>query len=384
MAVGVIVVAAGRGERLGGAVPKQLLDIGGRTMLQRSVSAFDRHPAIDALTVVLPAELVGRGPALVGQTRRSCSFAAGGPRRQDSVRFGLAALPPDVDVVLVHDAARPFVDAGVIDRVIAGVAATGAAVPGVPARDTVKRVRPGTETVAETLPREELWLVQTPQGFRRGVLERAMREVGDRAVTDEATIAEQLGETVTMVHGDERNVKITTAQDLETARRAARGVPRVGIGYDLHRLAEGRRLVIAGVELSAACGPIAHSDGDVVCHALVDALCGAAGTGDVGRHFPNTDPRWKDAAGLDLLRRAVEIVAEAGWVPASVDVTVILERPKLAPHADEIRVRLAGTLGVPIGAIGLKAKTNEGVDAVGRGEAIAAHAVAVILPGEPS
>lgn len=378
MPVGVIVVAAGRGERLGGAVPKQLASVGGRTLLQRSVAAFDAHEAVDAVVVVLPAPLVEAGPVLVGATRRPCVFTGGGERRQDSVRHGLAALPDGLDVVLIHDAARPFVDSALIGRVLDGVGETGAAVPAVPVRDTVKRVAEGTAVVAETLARDGLWLAQTPQGFRRDLLERAMAAGGDRPVTDEATLVELAGECVTLVRGDERNVKITTPQDLEAARAAVALPPRVGTGYDLHRLSDGRRLVLAGVELSATRGPVAHSDGDVVCHALVDALCGAAGAGDVGRHFPNTDPRWKDAAGLDLLRRAVELVGRAGWAPSSVDVTVILEHPKIAPHVDAIRQQLAAALGVGPGAISVKGKTNEGVDAVGRGEAIAAHAVAVL------
>jgi 2-C-methyl-D-erythritol 4-phosphate cytidylyltransferase/2-C-methyl-D-erythritol 2,4-cyclodiphosphate synthase len=378
----VIVVAAGRGERLGGNVPKQLLDLGGRTLLERSVEVFDRHPAVNALVVVLPKDLVASGRSLVGNTSRACIFAAGGERRQDSVKEGLAALPPDVDLVLVHDAARPFADSALIDRVIGGVLETGAAVPAVRARDTVKRVPAGTTTVGETLPRDEIWLAQTPQGFRRAVIEAALAQGADGdAATDDAMLAERIGQSVTVVAGDERNFKITTEGDLAAARAALAAAPRIGTGYDLHRLVEQRQIVIAGVVLPFDRGPLAHSDGDVVCHALVDAILGAAGAGDVGRHFPDTDPAWRHAAGLDLLSRAVTIAAAAGWRPSSVDVTVILERPKLAPHVDEIRRRLAEVLGVGAAAVGLKGKTNEGVDAVGRGEAIAAHAVAVLVAG---
>jgi 2-C-methyl-D-erythritol 4-phosphate cytidylyltransferase/2-C-methyl-D-erythritol 2,4-cyclodiphosphate synthase len=194
-------------------------------------------------------------------------------------------------------------------------------------------------------------------------------------------LAELAGHRVEVVEGHERNIKITTQDDLVTARRAVEGVPRVGTGYDLHRLVEGRALVLAGVRVEHDRGPLGHSDGDVVCHALVDAMLGAAGAGDIGRHFPNNDPKWKDAAGLDLLARACAIVAGLGWRPSNVDVTVILERPKLSPYIDAIRTQLHGTLGVPMDGIGVKAKTNEGVDAVGRGEAIAAHAVVVLVGG---
>lgn len=382
MSVGVIVVAAGRGQRLGGAVPKQLLEIDGQSLLRRSVGVFDDHPDVSEMVIVLPEAMVGDGASLVGATARVCRFVAGGERRQDSVRHGLGALSPAIDLVLIHDAARPFADRDLVTRVIRATADVGAAVPGVQAKDTVKRVEQGAGLVSETIPREEIWLAQTPQGFRRQVIEDAVAlGATDLAATDEAMLAERAGYPVAIVRGDDRNTKITTADDLARARALTPGiVPRVGTGYDLHRLVDGRELVFAGVVIPFERGPHAHSDGDVVCHALVDAILGAAGSGDVGRHFPNTDPRWKNAAGLDLLTRAMAIVSAAGWRCASADVTVVLERPKLAPHVDQIRQALADTLGITVSAVGLKAKTNEGVDAVGRGEAIAAHAVAVLVP----
>jgi 2-C-methyl-D-erythritol 4-phosphate cytidylyltransferase/2-C-methyl-D-erythritol 2,4-cyclodiphosphate synthase len=380
MSVGVIIVAAGRGARLGASQPKQLLDLGGRTMLQRSVAAFDRHPRAGEVVVVLPADLVPDGVALIGSTTRPIACVAGGARRQDSVRAGFNRLSAAVTLVLVHDAARPFVDAVLIDRVIDAARESGAAVPAIAARDTVKRAA-SDRVVTATIPRDEIWLAQTPQGFQRDVLAAAFEARVDGDVTDEAMLVEANGGTVRVVVGDAGNVKITTAEDLLAARRALAGEPRVGTGYDLHRLVEGRRLVLAGVTLPFDRGPLGHSDGDVLCHALTDAVLGAAGAGDIGRHFSNTDPRWKDAAGLDLLGRAVAIVAAQGWVASSVDVTVILERPKLAPHVDEIRRRLAVVLGIDVGAVSVKGKTNEGVDAVGRGEAIAAHAVAVMKAG---
>jgi 2-C-methyl-D-erythritol 4-phosphate cytidylyltransferase/2-C-methyl-D-erythritol 2,4-cyclodiphosphate synthase len=379
MSVGVIIVAAGRSARMGAGEPKQLRDLGGRTIVRRSIDTFDAHPAVGRLVVVLPPDLLPGAAAVVGKTARPCAVVAGGDRRQDSVRSGLAALPADIDVVLVHDAARPFADAALVDRVIAGARETGAAVPAVQARDTVKRVGRDGRTVQSTLPRQEIWLAQTPQGFRRAVLDEAVA-LGARGVeaTDEAMLAEQAGHRVVVVPGDERNVKITTPEDLAEARRRLASTPRVGCGYDLHRLDAGRPLVLAGVTLPGERGPVGHSDADVVCHALADAIFGAAAAGDIGRHFPDSDPRWKNAAGLDLLGRAVAIARERGWRVASADVTVILERPKLAPHAEEIRGRLAAALGLPPDQVSVKAKTNEGMDAVGRGEAIAAHAVVVL------
>lgn len=381
MSVGAIIVAAGRGDRMGGSTPKQLLDVGGRSMLQRSVAAFDGHPVVAQLIVVLPEDLVPAGGRLIGPTSRACTVVAGGERRQDSVARGAAALEADVDVVLIHDAARPFADPALIDRVLAGVAATGAAVPAIAVRDTVKRVDPATGHVAATVAREDLWLAQTPQGFRRDVLEDALA-LSARGVeaTDESMLAERAGHPVAIVLGDERNVKITTPGDLSDARARVLSGARVGTGYDLHRLVDGRALVLAGVAVPFERGPHGHSDGDVICHALVDAILGAAGAGDIGRHFPDTDPAWKGAAGLDLLARGVAIVGALGWSVANADVTVILERPKLAPHIADIRERLSSVLGVAIDRVSVKGKTNEGVDAVGRGEAIAAHAVAVLAP----
>ena len=380
MSIGVIIVAAGRGDRVGSAVPKQLLDLGGRTLLQRSVAAFDAHARVSEIVVVLPADLVSEGAALVGATVRRCRFVAGGQRRQDSVACGLAVLDEQLDVVLVHDAARPFADAPLIDRVIDATERLGAAVPVVPARDTVKRLDDSRAQVASTIPRDEVGLAQTPQGFRRGVLRDAIA-LGQRGVaaTDEATLAEQAGHAVAAVAGDERNVKITTPEDLAAARARLVPAPRVGTGYDLHQLVAGRPLVIAGTTIPFDRGPLGHSDGDVLCHALVDAMLGAAGAGDIGQHFPNTDARWKDAPGLDLLARAVEIIGARGFAISSTDVTVVLERPRLGPHVAEILQRLSAALGIETARIGVKAKTNEGVDAVGRGEAMAAHAVVVLV-----
>jgi 2-C-methyl-D-erythritol 4-phosphate cytidylyltransferase/2-C-methyl-D-erythritol 2,4-cyclodiphosphate synthase len=239
-----------------------------------------------------------------------------------------------------------------------------------------------TRRIESTLDREHLWLAQTPQGFQRAVLDDAIRGgAHDATMTDEAMMAEAAGHAVAVVLGDEANVKITTPYDLEMARARVAAADRVGHGYDLHRLVAERPLVLAGIAIPADRGPVGHSDADVICHALVDAIFGAAAAGDIGRHFPDSDPQWKGAAGLDLLARARAIVGAAGWRVVNADVTVILERPKLAPHLDTIRERLAEVLGVAMAAVSVKAKTNEGVDAVGRGEAIAAHAVACLAAG---
>jgi len=372
-------VAGGRGARVGAGVPKQFLDIGGRTILQRAIDAFDGHPQVDRLVVVLPPELVSEAPRFIGATSRPCDVAAGGATRHDSVRLGLAAMPVGPDVILVHDAARPFTSTALIGRVIAAAEDCGAAVPALPAGETVKRVDREARVVRETIAREEVYLAQTPQGFRRGVLEAAIARPDGASATDDAILVERAGLPVRVVAGEAANVKITTPDDLAAARARLAGPPRVGTGYDLHRLVPGRRLVLAGVEVASDGGPLGHSDGDVVCHAVVDALFGAAAAGDIGQHFPDTDPRWKNIPGLDLVGRARAIVHAAGLAVSSVDVTVVLERPKLAPQVSAIVERLARALGVEPDRVSVKAKTNEGVDAVGRGEAIVAHAVAVLV-----
>ncbi len=380
MYVAAIVVAGGRGARVGGAVPKQLLEVGGESILRRSVRACDAHPLVAELVVVVPAELVATGDALVGTTRVPCRVVAGGARRQDSVRAGFEAVSGAAEVVIVHDAARPFVTREVIDRVIASAASVGAAVPAIPVADTVKRaaVSDGARVVLKTVPRDELWLAQTPQGFRRDVLARAVAagQSSDEA-TDEARLVELAGGTVAIVDGDRRNVKITTSDDVTEARQRMTSM-RAGTGYDLHQLVAGRPLVLAGVEIPSPKGPLGHSDGDVVCHALTDAILGASGAGDIGQMFPNTDPQWKNAAGLDLLARALSVVHARGWVVVNADVTVILETPKLSPHLTRVREALAAVLGVGVDAVTVKGKTNEGVDAVGRGEAVASHAVVLL------
>jgi 2-C-methyl-D-erythritol 4-phosphate cytidylyltransferase / 2-C-methyl-D-erythritol 2,4-cyclodiphosphate synthase len=375
MRVAAIIAAAGTGSRLGAGVPKQLLEIGGRTLLERSIDAFRSHPLVGDVIVALSPQVPPPGSI------EGIRIVAGGARRQDSVANAFDAVREDAEIVLVHDAARPFVRADVITRTIEAAAAHGAAIAAVAAVDTVKRVDAG-KAIVETLPREQIYLAQTPQAFRRDVLARAI-ELGRSGVegTDEAALAERAGHRVQVVSGEEANVKITTASDLESARereRVGSTVSRVGVGYDLHRLVEGRALMLGGVNVPAEKGAFGHSDADVVCHAVTDAILGAARAGDIGQHFPDTDPRWKGASSTLLLEEAVRLVRESGWTVDNVDVVIVLERPKLAPHRTEMEERLAAAIGIPASAVSVKAKTNEGVDAVGRGEAVAAHAVALL------
>jgi 2-C-methyl-D-erythritol 4-phosphate cytidylyltransferase/2-C-methyl-D-erythritol 2,4-cyclodiphosphate synthase len=382
MHVTAIIAAAGEGRRLGAVVPKQLLEIGGRSMLERSIAAFVSHPRVSDVIVVLPEALAAQPPAWLRGAGSSVQVVAGGERRQDSVARGFDRVPGTAEIVLVHDAARPFVSVELISRAIDGAVRHGAVIAAVPAHDTIKRVAPGGDAIVETLPREAIYLAQTPQAFRRDVLREAVA-LGRSGVagTDEAALAERAGHVVRVIEGESRNVKITTGEDLEAARRttAPASASSVGIGYDLHRLVDGRALVLGGVTLPSDRGALGHSDADVVCHAVTDAVLGAARAGDIGRLFPDTDPAWKDASSLELLRAAVALVGQRGFTVSNVDVVVILEQPTIAPHRQLIEQRVADALGVNAARVSVKAKTNEGMDAVGRREAIAAHAVALLV-----
>ncbi len=384
MHVTAIIAAAGSGRRLGSAKPKQMLDIGGGSMLQHSLKAFLAHPRISDVIVVLPQGTAAIALSGVESERLAAvRTVTGGDRRQDSVANAFDKIDLATDVVLIHDAARPFVSAALIDRTIDAAMTHGAAIAAVQSRDTVKRVE--GDVIVDTIPREGIYLAQTPQGFRRDVLAAAVA-AGRSGVeaTDEAMLAERAGYQVHVVDGDPGNVKITTAEDLEAARLRTAGstpaVSRVGTGYDLHRLVEGRPLVIGGVTIPSDRGPLAHSDGDVACHAATDAILGAASLGDIGRHFPDTDPKWKGADSLALLRDAARMVREQGYEIVNVDVTVILERPKIKDSIEGMRTRMAAAMSIDQACVSLKGKTNEGVDAVGRGEAIASHAVALLAP----
>lgn len=385
MFVSAIIAAGGAGRRVGAVTPKQMLDIGGGSILQHSVHAFVTHPRISDVVVVLPQGQTSLPFASAMDAARlpALRIVEGGARRQDSVANGFDAVDASAEVVLIHDAARPFVSAGLIDRTIDAAAAHGAAIAAVQSRDTVKRVAGGR--IVETIARESIYLAQTPQGFRRDVLAAAIaagRAGADG--TDEAALAERAGYTVHVVDGEAGNVKITTADDVEAARQrmggrgSDAGVQRVGTGYDLHRLVDGRPLVIGGITIPSDRGALAHSDGDVACHAATDAILGAASLGDIGRHFPDSDPKWKNADSLALLRDAARMVRELGFEIANVDVTVILERPKIKDLIEDMRTRMADAMEIDRSCVSLKGKTNEGVDAVGRGEAIAAHAVALL------
>jgi len=378
--VSAIIAAGGRGLRFGGSSPKQLLTLGGRPILARSVDAFVACDVISEIVVALPADVAAAPPSYLEQRGKPVTVVSGGDERRTSVANAFARVSELAEIVVIHDAARPLVSADLIRRTVAAASETGAAIAALRAHDTVKQTN-GAGAIIATLPRERIYLAQTPQAFRVPVLRDALRLVGE--ATDEAMLAEQAGHTVRVVDGDPRNLKITTPDDLMMAEHLTTGSAqapalRIGNGYDLHRLVPGRPLILGGVRIPFEKGLEAHSDGDVICHAVTDAVLGAAGAGDIGRHFPDTDAAWKNADSIELLRRASAIVHEAGYAIVNVDVVVIAQKPKLAPHAEAIRGNVAGALGCDASQVSVKGKTNEGVDSMGAGESIAVHAVALL------
>ena len=395
MYVVAIIAAGGHGQRLGREVPKPLVEIGGRSMLQRSIEPFDCSDRVDEIVVVLPPELASHPPAILRALQKPVHVVQGGFRRQDSVAYGVDRLPDRTDVVVVHDAARPFVTPALIARTVDAAFESGAAVAALAARDTVKQrdMRQAVAIVKATLPRETIYLAQTPQAFRASVLRDAIavgRQGAD--VTDEAALAERAGHPVRLVEGEPRNIKITTEADLAFARglvadasesgimnNEQTGTPmRVGIGYDLHRVVEGRPLILGGVRIPWDRGLAGHSDADAVCHAAIDAVLGAAAAGNIGQHFPDADPRWKGASSIDLLRTAAGLVRGYGFVVENLDVTLIAEHPRIGPYIDQMKAELARATGIDAPRISVKGKTNDGVGALGRGEAIAAQAIALL------
>jgi 2-C-methyl-D-erythritol 4-phosphate cytidylyltransferase/2-C-methyl-D-erythritol 2,4-cyclodiphosphate synthase len=377
--VGAILAAGGSGQRAG--LAKQWLVLGGETALRRAARSLLGCDLVDELVAVVPAGEEPRARQELAGLGKPAAALAGGPARADSVRNGLAALP-SAALVLVHDAARPFASSALAGRVLLAAEREGAALAALPATDTVKRAAADGPRVAETLDRRGIWLAQTPQAFRAEVLRRAFEAAGPTAAraTDECQLVEQLGLPVALVPGEPGNAKITGPEDVERARALFQAPVAMGVGYDVHPFAPGRRLVLGGVEFEGD-GLQGHSDADICAHAIGDAILGAAGLGDRGRHFPDTDPRWKGVSSLSLLQAIVRLAAERGWRVGNCDVTLAARRPRIAPRAEEMRSRLAGALGVAPDQVNVKATTGEGLGFVGRGEGIAAHAVALLVRG---
>jgi 2-C-methyl-D-erythritol 4-phosphate cytidylyltransferase/2-C-methyl-D-erythritol 2,4-cyclodiphosphate synthase len=391
MSITALIVAAGRGTRAAGAndlIPKQYSPLAGVPMLTRAIGAFASHQAVDGVIVVInPRDSALYEAAAKPFISRMRAPVAGGAERQDSVRAGLEALAADPpERVLIHDAARPFVDPELVDRVIAGLDQHAGVLPCLRVTDTLTRASAGR--VTGTLRREELWRAQTPQGFRYEAIltaHRAAAKTASATFTDDASIAQWFGLDVALVEGSEANRKLTTAEDIASADELLRlraqqalGTQRVATGYDVHAFGPGDAVILCGVRIPYDKALVGHSDADVGMHALTDALLGAIADGDIGVHFPPSDARWRGAASELFLKDAAARVQARGGAIVHVDITLICEGPRIGPHRDAMRAKLAACLGLDIGQVSIKATTNEGLGFIGRGEGVAAMATATV------
>jgi 2-C-methyl-D-erythritol 4-phosphate cytidylyltransferase/2-C-methyl-D-erythritol 2,4-cyclodiphosphate synthase len=389
MSVAAIIMAAGRGTRAASGrplIPKQYLPIGGEPVLARAVGAFAAHPRIgDVLVVIHPDDAALYDGAVGPLACRLKPPVAGGVLRQDSVRAGLEALVSAApERVLIHDAARPFVDAGLIDRVLGALDKHEAALPALPVTDSLKQAHEGRVTFS--VDREQLWRAQTPQGFHYDAIlaaHRAAAKDRERSFTDDGGIAEWFGLDVVLVEGSEENRKLTTQEDIVRADRmlalaSAAGTIRVGTGYDVHAFGPGDAVILCGVRIPHHKKLVGHSDADVGMHALTDALLGTVADGDIGVHFPPSDVRWRGAASELFLKDAASRVMAHGGVIVHVDLTFLCEAPRIGPYREAMRAKLGEVLGLAPSQVSIKATTNEGLGFVGRGEGIAAMATATV------
>ena len=381
--ISAVLVAAGSSTRMG--FDKLSFDLGGETVLHRSIRAFDQCPQIGEIVLV-----AGKNRAFVEQQAVGCTkpvqIVAGGATRAESAKNGVLAAHGEL--VAVHDAARPFVSPAVIAAVLEAAARCGAAAPAVPVKDTIKQAVPGDgKTVPEaclvhsTPDRSTLYAVQTPQCFDRTQYLAALQELDAekaRLVTDDCSLFELTGRSVQLTQGDYANLKITTREDLPRPVQKEETRMRIGHGYDVHRLVEGRKLILGGVEIPFEKGLLGHSDADVLAHAVMDAVLGAAALGDIGQHFPDNDPAYAGADSLELARHVARILSEHGYRVENIDATILCQRPKLAPHIPAMRANLAVAFGLPVDAVSVKATTEEHLGFTGEGLGIAAHAVALI------
>ena len=381
--VSAVLVAAGSSTRMG--FDKLSFDLGGETVVQRSIRAFAECPLVSEIVLV-----AGKNRAFLEQQAAACAkpvqVVQGGATRAESAKNGVLAAHGEL--VAVHDAARPFVSQAVITAALEAAAACGAAAPAVPVKDTVKRaVRGDGKTVPEhcmvtdTPDRSTLYAVQTPQCFDRAAYLAALDELDAekvRLVTDDCSLFELTGRPVQLTQGDYANLKITTREDLPRAEQKEGNDMRIGHGYDVHRLVEDRKLILGGVEVPFEKGLLGHSDADVLAHAVMDAVLGAAALGDIGKHFPDTDPAYVGADSLKLAQHVARIMREHGWKIVNIDSTLLCQKPKLAPYIPAMRENLAAAFGMPVDAVSVKATTEEHLGFTGEGLGIAAHAVALI------
>jgi len=379
--ISAIIVAAGSGTRFGGEKPKQLVPLAGRPVLSHSLLTFASLDFISDIILVLPADWL---ETMVSEAVRPYGLTGmikcvpGGASRSESTRRGFEAA--EGEIVLIHDGVRPLVRAELIEEVARAAWEHGAALAAVPVSDTLKVVQDGL--VTGTMDRSALWRAQTPQGFRREILAQALAGAEGEAATDDIGLVERLGLTAAIVLSSPSNLKITTREDLRMAEAllSRNTIPRTGHGYDLHRLVPDRPLFLAGVEIPYELGLLGHSDADVMAHALVDAILGAASLGDIGQHFSDKDERWAGAPGVLLLKEAMAKAREAGFELVHADLTLVGERPKIGPYRQAMAEAVAEALEVPVNVVNIKATTTEGLDSTGQGLALAAYATATLRP----
>ncbi len=370
-----VITAGGTGTRMGAPVPKQFLYVGGKTILQRTAERFSGQGVFDRIVVTLPEAQLEEGRDILNGAGIPADVLAGGKSRQDSVWNALRHLQgsgfPEDGLVLVQDGVRPYTEDSTIEDVLRKTEKFGAAIAAIPSVSTVRHITDGT------LDRSKLYSVQTPQGFRFSLLVRAFEAAARDGFlgTDEAGLVERVGVLPEIAAGTPSNIKITTPEDLQKMS----GEIRIGTGFDVHRLVEGRKLILGGVEIPYEKGLLGHSDADVLVHALMDAMLGAAALGDIGKLFPDSDPAYAGADSMKLLARVTEVLAEHGFRLGNADMTVICQRPKLAAHIPEMRSRIAVVIGVPEERISVKATTTEKLGFTGSGEGIAAEAVCTIV-----
>ncbi|PKN76873.1 MAG: bifunctional 2-C-methyl-D-erythritol 4-phosphate cytidylyltransferase/2-C-methyl-D-erythritol 2,4-cyclodiphosphate synthase [Deltaproteobacteria bacterium HGW-Deltaproteobacteria-10] len=383
-----IIPAGGAGRRLNAGIAKQYLQLDQLPVLVHTLKVFEQAAVINEIILVVPEsdiEFVRKELIIKNDLKKVTKIIAGGSERQDSVRNGLAAIDNQFDIVLVHDGVRPFVTSEMISRIVEVASDCRAVAIGMPAKDTIKQTQEDA-LVVQTMPRQNLWLVQTPQAFTFAVLQEAYKAAYRDSYygTDDASLVERIGVRVKIIAGSYENIKITTQEDLIIAEALLKNkiggeMPvRTGLGYDSHRFAEERKLVLGGIVIPHDKGLQGHSDADALIHAVCDAILGAAGMGDIGRHFPDTDPVYKGISSMILLERVREMITTKGFAVKNIDVSIIMEKPKLAPFAADIAANLAKALDISVDRINIKAKTNEGMGFVGRNEGVAVFAVATV------
>jgi 2-C-methyl-D-erythritol 4-phosphate cytidylyltransferase / 2-C-methyl-D-erythritol 2,4-cyclodiphosphate synthase len=390
--VAAVIAAGGSGTRMNSGIPKQFLEIAGKPILLHTVESILAIEEVIQVIIAIPSEHIKTAESILqrlAQGKVQC--IQGGSSRQESVRNGIAHIGQDADVIMVHDAVRPICDRDMMRRVLEAAWKKGAAVPGIPATDTIQRVSRSGRVLA-TPPRQELYAIQTPQAFHAGILKSAFDRAHDTGFlgTDESSVVRWAGHPVVVVPGSPDNIKITRPLDLELAelliakRSGGSRIEmnesnlRIGQGIDYHRFIEGRKLILGGVDIPFEKGLEGHSDADALSHAVCDALLGAAALGDIGRHFPDTDPAHRGRSSLEFLREVRAKIEAEGWIIQNVDATLLLQRPKVAPHALFMRQNIAESLGIRIEQVNIKATTTEGMNAEGRGEGISVQAIALI------